>query len=664
MKLKNTTYYLNHITILLISILTGCGGGNSNSIIDTNNTSSLSTTSDSNFTFERLSMSTTLNGGGIKGPLAHAKVSIYQIDGNFPGFYDQSNPIVTSNTDANAAIQNLNIPNGTSLPFIIEVDGTNSTDLVTNQSPVINKLISVVTNDQLIKQTPIYATPLSTLTYLIAINTAISGSNHSFINQLTPADRLNLSVFDFGLNSEFNTFLTPPIIDNTVVTVEQQQQVANYRAANEALATIVHRATNSLRRAGISTNEDIILAQLAEDLAFDFSIDNKVLGVPVTHELDLNIIRANTLHLTIPKSQVRIRDISSLLETELQFGNSNSTFLIQNYIPPIGRASLNADIDQDDLESINNTPLTPSLTETQENAPELSNTAPSISSTNYLNQPLISSDFSKLRTNRPLTREKIAQAFGVRNASSQEKVLPRLSIVERRGTMWLQQVFTNDNGPQSFGLGNSGSQFLIPIPGASNEEIYVSFDIELMSDLILTKNGKLGPGLRGGPETTTGRNRANGYNGFSMRNASHHRLFGAPERQFPLDTATIYLYHAGQPNNNGDTIPFKINGSSITWDKGLPINVQMRLKLNTPETRQNSGDSKADGILQVWHNGALAIDRRDIRWRHDDAIHIDDFFYSAFYGGGDSSFATLKEETMWTTNYAISTKPLLYNPPR
>jgi len=100
------------------------------------------------------------------------------------------------------------------------------------------------------------------------------------------------------------------------------------------------------------------------------------------------------------------------------------------------------------------------------------------------------------------------------------------------------------------------------------------------------------------------------------------------------------------------------------WDRGVPIRMQYRIKMNTPETRQGRGDSKADGILQAWYNGVLMLDRRNMRWRHDDAIHIDQYFYSSFFGGGSAKFSTVKEETMWTANHAVSNKPLLYNPPR
>ncbi|MBL4852088.1 MAG: hypothetical protein JKY90_07395, partial [Gammaproteobacteria bacterium] len=343
MNLKNRIY-TPYLTVLLLCALSACGGGGGSGTPNSSNT-----TNSVNFERGQLSAPASLNGGGIKGPLAHATVNVYQLDPSSPGFFDSNNPIATGNTDANAAIQNLSFPAGTTLPLILEVDGTASTDLITGQTPVLRKLVTVITRDQIEAGVSVYATPLSTMSYLVAKNAASNGSVNVFLNQLTPANDLVLSVFNFGLGANLNTFLTSPLIDSNATTVERQQLAAQYRAANEALAAVVYQATNQLRSSGTNVNEDTILAQLARDLQADLRIDNRAANASLPHNINLDIIRANALDLNIPQSSIRIRDIVTVLEGELQLGNSTATFLIPNYTPPITQALLNADIDNDGI---------------------------------------------------------------------------------------------------------------------------------------------------------------------------------------------------------------------------------------------------------------------------------------------------------------------------
>ena len=341
------------IIILSFFLLSACGGGGGSSDPSAlNTTSALSTNGDdsTSFSLDQLNTPVDLNGGGIKGPLAHATVNIYKLDNNFPDFFDPSQPIATGITDANAAIQNLSLPAGTELPLILEVDGTNSTDLITNKTPVLTKLRTVVTKQQIEAGTPIYATPLSTLTFHVAkFATHNSHNTDSLLNQLTNANNLVLSVFNFGLTSNFSTFLTSPLLDSNSTTVAQQQLAAEYRAANEALATIIFLAANELRTNGIDASENSVLLQLARDLAADKKIDNRANNRELDFELDLGILSENVLDLTIPNSSIMIRDIAKILEDELQLGNSSAIFLIPNYTPPIRKALLNADLDNDGL---------------------------------------------------------------------------------------------------------------------------------------------------------------------------------------------------------------------------------------------------------------------------------------------------------------------------
>jgi len=270
------------------------------------------------------------------------------------------------------------------------------------------------------------------------------------------------------------------------------------------------------------------------------------------------------------------------------------------------------------------------------------------------------SDFSKI-ANVPMSAAALRTAYNTPSVTDPgATALNRLRVVERKGQHWLQQTFSHDHGNRSFDQGRTGTQFRMDIPGRNHEEIYLSFNMELKSDIVLSREGKFGPGLLGVfGDLTTGGNIPDGYNGFSVRNAFTSN--GA------LESMSLYVYHAGlrptRPAGEGIN-PLSNGRQPVPWPKGVPMGVQIRIKMNTPETSQGAGNGRRDGILQKWLNGTLIIDRRDMLWRHDDAIHINQYIYSAFYGGGSPPHATVKEETVWTANHAVSNKPLLYNPPR
>ena len=628
------------------TITTACGGG----------ASSLDNTLLENST-QQTTNPTEINGGGIKGPLAHATVSLFELDTMYENLFDINNPIVVGNTDANASIQNLTLPAGSKLPVVLLVDGTNAIDLITGKSPVIKKLVTIITSTHLVNQTPIYATPLSTLSYKVAANTLKNSNSTGLSEAFERANDIVLSTFNFGVNSSFHTLFTPPIFDKTIMTESQQETVADYRAINEAFASVAYRVTNQLRTSGEdNVSEDIVLAQLAEDIGADLVIDNQAGGRRLELGLDLSIIQEQALDLTIPNSDIAVRGISQLLESELHLNNTTVDFALSGYIPSLEQATLSADIDGDGILNVADTSNVNSIVEGRQTGANLP--------TDYLNPPIMVSDFSRA-AGSDININSLVKAF----SSADRKMLAsdginRLEIVERNGRHWLQQRFEYTPGEKNYGLGSTGSQFRVEIPGNNHDEIYVSFDIELPADIVLTRHGKFGPGLLGGPEVTTGGNASDGYNGFSIRNLFNLRDFGSANDRYPQGTGAIYAYYVDQPNDTGESIPSKIGSTPQLWNLGGVTSVQIRVKMNTPETAQGRGDGRKDGILQVWYNGNLVMDLRDMRYRHDNDIHIDDFFYSAFYGGGSDIFSTTKEEMVWFGDIAVSDKPLLYNPPR
>ena len=636
---------LNNQLVLLFTavsaiLLSSCGGGGSS------NTSSEAPSSQ----FSQLSQAIEITGAGIKGPLAHADVNLHELNDDFSLLFDPRNPVASGTTDANSSIQNLSIPAGTTLPLVLEVDGTNSIDLTTGKAPVIKKLLTVITREQVESGMPVYATPLSTLAYLTARNLAGTNTNQNnslsvFLDTLAEANDIVLSLFNFDSADSINVFRTPPIIDSQTQSVVNQRIVAEYRAANEGFASTVFRTTMDLINNGIQISEDQLLSQLALDLHNDLRINNQSDSGTVENPINLDILATNILNLSIPNSDSKVQDISTILRNELQLGNSTATFLIQGYVPSVSEFILNADTVRNDTERSRISDNTIG---------------------EYLHTPLIVSDFANI-ANIPMSQDALEDAFGSTVRGTRDDGLARIRVVNRNGRHWLQQTFDHHtDGTRNWGLAQTGTQFRVDLPSGDFDDIYYAYDIDIPPDIVMTRHAKFGPSLRGGPEITTGGNTADGYNGFSARAAFDSRTNVAADdpRFYPQGTGAMYLYHADQPNISGQIQIAESNDEPRTWPLGQTTRVQVRVKMNTPETSQGRGNSRNDGLLQVWYDGELVIDERDMRWRHDDDIHIEDFFYSASYGGSDDTFATVKREMVWFSDMVISDRPIYYNPPR
>ncbi len=125
------------------------------------------------------------------------------------------------------------------------------------------------------------------------------------------------------------------------------------------------------------------------------------------------------------------------------------------------------------------------------------------------------------------------------------------------------------------------------------------------------RGGKL-PGLAGGTANTGGKKTTG--DGWSAR------------YMWKSGKLVVYLYHLGQKGTIGETLALNYSLAAGKW---------YRL---TQRVRVNEG-STADGILQVWVDGKIRLDRRDIRFRKANAAPVDVFYFSTFFGGSSKSWA-------------------------
>jgi hypothetical protein len=182
-------------------------------------------------------------------------------------------------------------------------------------------------------------------------------------------------------------------------------------------------------------------------------------------------------------------------------------------------------------------------------------------------------------------------------------------------------------GPQA-----GGAQWKMNL-GARHDELSCAYAVRFAPDFEFVKGGKL-PGLVGGTANTGGE-KPTGRDGWSAR--MMWRSGGA---------VVQYVYHADQPTQYGEDFPWNLGGRRV-FRPGAWHVVEHRIVMNRPGQR--------DGIVQGWFDGALALDRRDVRFRDVDSFAIDAFYFSTFFGGDDPGWAPAKDERVDFDQFAIGT---------
>lgn len=157
--------------------------------------------------------------------------------------------------------------------------------------------------------------------------------------------------------------------------------------------------------------------------------------------------------------------------------------------------------------------------------------------------------------------------------------------------------------------------------GKEPDELYFRYYLRLADDWNPTLEGGKMPGMAGTYNSAGwGGRRSDGTNGWSMR-GGFLRIFEGDHPMQGLTQLVTYAYHADMPS---------IYGDHWTWPGALLARnrwycIEQRVKLNSP--------SAADGILQVWLDGRLIMERNNIRYRSVDRLHIEDVWINVYHGG-------------------------------
>jgi len=194
----------------------------------------------------------------------------------------------------------------------------------------------------------------------------------------------------------------------------------------------------------------------------------------------------------------------------------------------------------------------------------------------------------------------------------------------------------------SAGSTGSGAQWPFRL-GASYEELYLQYRVKFKPGFEWRLGGKL-PGLIGG-YTNSGGVVSGGYVPDGTDGWSARLMWHAEGKIF------AYLYYPDMSGQYGENIFLQhANGTDFVLQDDTWYTITERVRMNTPGQR--------DGILQIWLNGELVLDRQDIRYRDVSQLAIDGMYFSTFYGGGTPDWAPFFDNWAYFDDFVISTIPI------
>ncbi|KAH7923403.1 polysaccharide lyase family 14 protein [Leucogyrophana mollusca] len=181
----------------------------------------------------------------------------------------------------------------------------------------------------------------------------------------------------------------------------------------------------------------------------------------------------------------------------------------------------------------------------------------------------------------------------------------------------------NTGGAQWYTLWNTSD-------GSTFDSMILSYELAFASGFNFVQGGKL-PGLRGGPDVfdCSGGNQPNGTDCFSTR--IMWRTDGAGE---------VYAYML-TPNNlcsdknvicNSD-YGVSLDRGSLTFTAGQWSRITMLVQMNNPP-------DVANGNVVVYFNDVEALSVSNLQFRNAADVNIGGMYFSTFFGGSDSSWAT------------------------
>ncbi|GBE81089.1 polysaccharide lyase family 14 protein [Sparassis crispa] len=213
--------------------------------------------------------------------------------------------------------------------------------------------------------------------------------------------------------------------------------------------------------------------------------------------------------------------------------------------------------------------------------------------------------------------------------------------------------YSNNTGGAQFYAAWGGSN------GAPFNSMVLTYEVAFDSDFNWVMGGKL-PGLRGGPDDDgcSGGSGANGSNCFTAR--LMWRTDGQGEvYSYFLPTSELCASPDFICNNDG--YGTSIDRGSFSFVAGAWNRVTLYVGLN-------SLLNSSDGQVALYYNNTLALTETDLQYRNSSGINIGGLFFSTFFGGSTTAWATpqtvhtyFRDFQMWGSTAAAS--PVSSSPP-
>jgi hypothetical protein len=195
---------------------------------------------------------------------------------------------------------------------------------------------------------------------------------------------------------------------------------------------------------------------------------------------------------------------------------------------------------------------------------------------------------------------------------------------------------------QSTGEGR-GNVLMIKLPGAYDSAC-MSYDIRFAAPFDFSAGGKL-PGFVG---VAPGTSPSTPEGGGSIAHGWSGRLMWLGSKMWKLvrdadrtNMVVTYLYHPGQDREFGD---------NVVWGSSFRTGVYHQVK----QCHVMNTIGKADGVLKTWFDGKLVMEKDDVVYRTDPAVHITHFDWSIFRGGNSSTWAGAKNGYVDIDNLKIT----------
>ncbi|KAL7414324.1 hypothetical protein BDY24DRAFT_386525 [Mrakia frigida] len=194
-----------------------------------------------------------------------------------------------------------------------------------------------------------------------------------------------------------------------------------------------------------------------------------------------------------------------------------------------------------------------------------------------------------------------------------------------------------DGGAQFYSqpLSDSGSN-------TSFGAMLLSYEVAFDAGFAFNKGGKL-PGLRGGDASgCSGGTAADGLTCFSTR--LMWRLNGEGEVYAYIPTPNSLCSESGVTCN--DDYGTSLSRGSFTFTAGNWSQISLFVQVNNPVTTAN-------GRILMFFNGQLVMSHTNLQIRAADAVLDGGMFFSTFFGGSDSSWASPKNQSTYFRNIQL-----------